>query len=328
MDPTDEAEFLKLYRLNLIPLYVVRESISSLVWVLHDYFVTLEDEITYIWKQKACLSKIMFLWIRYYTIILVAFDTVQIHAFAIRGVTSRGLCVAIDPTTRIAGAISLWSIEIVMQLRIYVLFNRSKKMLFFNAGLFTISIGLFLWIMVVNAINRNKLIVNDLHIGLLGCPGVNGGSQWAQWIPATVFELTLFGFALYKGIMSNTIRIKIGNRLSLGAVIISENVIYFFSIACLLVFNNLMVVGATKIPWFGFGPFHAAIGIVTSRMLIHLRKFSYKNLEGGDDPHLPTLSISEPPTFRITVGEADGENIGTTIASHDVERAFPVIEST
>ena len=36
-------------------------------------------------------------------------------------------CVVAAPVTRMAGAISLWSVEIIMQLRIYALFNRSKK---------------------------------------------------------------------------------------------------------------------------------------------------------------------------------------------------------
>jgi hypothetical protein len=32
-----------------------------------------------------------------------------------------------DPTIRVVGAISLWAIEIVMQLRVYALFNCSRK---------------------------------------------------------------------------------------------------------------------------------------------------------------------------------------------------------
>lgn len=38
-------------------------------------------------------------------------------------------CLAINPTTRIIGAISLWSVEIIMQLRIYALFQSSKKVM-------------------------------------------------------------------------------------------------------------------------------------------------------------------------------------------------------
>ena len=36
-------------------------------------------------------------------------------------------CLAVDPLLRIAGAISLWSVEMIIQLRIYVLYKCSRK---------------------------------------------------------------------------------------------------------------------------------------------------------------------------------------------------------
>ncbi|KAF8960006.1 hypothetical protein BDZ97DRAFT_1354981 [Flammula alnicola] len=294
-----DEEIVQLYKLNLIPLHVV---LAALVWVLHDYFVTLEDEVTYMWKPG--FGKFMFFWIRYYTIFLVVFDTLQIHGFAIRGVPSLALCIAVDPTTRMAGAISLWSVEIIMQLRIYALFNRSKKVALFNGILFAISIVLFLWIMVVNAINRSKLIANVIHLALIGCPAINGGSQWAQWIPATIFELVLFGFVAYKGVVSTAAKTKLNDKSSLTAVLLYEHILYFFVAGCLLIFNNLMVVGATRIPWFGFGPFHAAIG--------------------GQNPNLPEIRSLEPVSRDPTDGAreiVDSDTIRSTTVPHDLESA-------
>lgn len=82
--------------------------------------------------------------IRYYTVLLVAFDVAQIHSFAIPGVTTvdvyvsfftssyltfiwENSCVAMDPTIRVVGALSLWVVEIMMQTRVYCLFGRSKR---------------------------------------------------------------------------------------------------------------------------------------------------------------------------------------------------------
>jgi len=42
-----------------------------------------------------------------------------------------------------------------------------------------------------------------------------------------------------------------------------------------------MVVGVTKIPWFSYSPFHAAMEIITSRMLISLYKSSMVTREIG-----------------------------------------------
>jgi len=285
-DPS--AEFIVLYKRNLIPLYVVP---CSLVWFLHDYFITLEDEVTYIWKQNHNFGRFMFFWIRYYTIVLLIFEVFQMYSFALPGARTRELCFAAYLAIRIMSAISLWSVEIIMQLRIYALFNCSKKVALFNGILFLISIGLFLWILVVNAFHRTDIIEPFIGLPLPGCPLVNCSSHWTLWIPATVYEFLLFGLALYKAATSSTARIKFNDRPSLAAVLLRENLLYFLVIGCILTFNNIMVVGLTNVPWFGFGPFHASIGIATSRMFIHLRKFSTEGLEGE------STSLSEEIRF-------------------------------
>ncbi|KAF9497323.1 hypothetical protein BDN71DRAFT_604761 [Pleurotus eryngii] len=78
-------------------------------------------------RRNDALAKFMFFWIRYYTIFLLVFDVARTHIFTLPGVTSDIVCLAINPTTRIIGAISLWSVEIIMQLRIYALFRSNKK---------------------------------------------------------------------------------------------------------------------------------------------------------------------------------------------------------
>jgi len=73
-------------------------------------------------------------------------------------------------------------------------------------------------------------------------------------------------------------------------------------VAALLIFNNLMALGVTNIPWFGFGPFHAALGITTSRMMIHLQKFAAKNLEGD------ASEMSIPEIIFVGTPASNGAN--------------------
>ncbi|KAG7443214.1 uncharacterized protein BT62DRAFT_972533 [Guyanagaster necrorhizus] len=266
---TESSPFAALYRGNLIPLHAV---LVGLTWIVHDYFVTLEDEIRYIWPQNRNIGKIMFLWVRYYSIALLLFDTVQIHVFSIPGITSDNLCVAMDSIIRVVGAISLWSVEIIMQLRVYALFKCSKKVAVINAVLFAGSIAGFSWILIHNAVRRRAVIAYAIHLPLPGCPVIHTGIEWAQWVPATAYEGVLFGFALFKTLESTAGRIQKGRRVSLYSLLLRDNILYFFAISCILVFNNLMVVGVTKIPWFSYGPFHAAVGVLTTRMLLNLQK--------------------------------------------------------
>ncbi|KAF7321149.1 hypothetical protein HMN09_00203000 [Mycena chlorophos] len=276
-----EGEYVQLVRGNLIPLYVV---LVGLTWVLHDFFVTIEDEVRYIWPQRWHFSKAMYFWIRYYTILLLAFDAIQIHVFSMPGITSDGLCIAMDTIIRVVGAVSLWSVEIIMQLRVYALYNCSKRIALTNFLFFLASIAAFMWILVVNHSHRAAVIADVIRLPLPGCPDVHSGIEWAQWVPATVFEGYLFLFALVRAIratMDETRRgIHASRKYSLLSLVLRDNVVYFLAVTVLLVFNNLMVVNVTGIPWFSYGPFHAAIGILTTRMLLNLRKATAFEIEG------------------------------------------------
>ncbi|KAJ7812722.1 hypothetical protein B0H14DRAFT_1452090 [Mycena olivaceomarginata] len=274
-DIPESSSLIPLVVGNLVPLYVV---LVGLTWVLHDYLVTLEDEIRYIWPQRLNFGKFLFFWIRYYTIALLLFDAIQIHVFARPGITSNNLCVAMDAIIRVVGAISLWSVEIIMQLRVYALYNCSKRIAVVNLVLFVGSIASFIWILVYDHSRRASVIAPAIDLRLPGCPTLHSGIEWAQWVPATVYEGILFGFALVKTFESAISSLRKDGTLALHKILLRDNILYFFGIAALLVFNNLMVVSVTHIPWFSYGPFHAAIGIMTSRMLLNLRKATSNEL--------------------------------------------------
>ncbi|KAJ7105904.1 hypothetical protein C8R44DRAFT_987510 [Mycena epipterygia] len=282
----DTSKLIPLVIGSLIPLHVV---LAGLTWILHDYFVTLEDEIRYIWPQRLNFSKLMFFWIRYYSIALLLFDVIQIHVFARPGITNNNLCVAMDTIIRVVGAVSLWSVEIIMQLRVYALYGCSKRIAVINLLLFAGSIVGFMWILIFNHSRRASVIAGAIHLGLPGCPSVHSGIEWAQWVPATAYEGILFGFALFKTFQSTIISLRRDSTMTLYSILIRDNILYFFAIASLLVFNNLMVVSLTHIPWFSYGPFHAAVGIMTSRMLISLRKATSEDVISVRSPDSSTL---------------------------------------
>ncbi|KAJ7738977.1 hypothetical protein B0H16DRAFT_1569397 [Mycena metata] len=308
-DSQDTSELIPLIIGSLIPLHVC---LVGLTWILHDYFVTLEDEIRYIWPQRLNFSKVMFFWIRYYSIALLLFDVIQIHVFARPGITNNNLCVAMDTIIRVVGAVSLWSVEIIMQLRVYALYSCSKRIAAINLVLFAGSIVGFMWILIYNHSRRAGVIANVIHLPLPGCPSVHSGIEWAQWVPATIYEGILFGFALYKTFESTLTSLRKDGTLSIYTLLLRDNILYFFGITALLVFNNLMVVNVTHIPWFSYGPFHAAVGIMTSRMLINLRKVVSQDV-------IPSLSLGLPSDGSATL------NNGGHRQPHDKHRAIGIV---
>jgi len=243
----------------------------------------------------------MYFWIRYYTILLLVFDVAQIHSFTRPGVATVDVCVAMDPTIRAVGALSLWSIEIVMQLRIFALYGRSKKIALYNGVLFLASIAAFVWVMVFSAQHRRPDIsAVTTKYRLPGCPTINGGIRWAVWVPATIFEFNLFCLALYKTLLSNSMNIKLNDRSSLLKILVHDNILYFLGITGVLIMSNVMAIGTTTIPWFGYAPFHAAVGIMTTRMHLHLVKFTEQNLHDGSITEDDGVSMVENhPHLRL-----------------------------
>ncbi|KAJ7432364.1 hypothetical protein B0H11DRAFT_2126426 [Mycena galericulata] len=310
-----EGEYISLVIGNLIPLYVC---LVGLTWILHDYLITVEDEIRYIWPQHNSPSKFMFLWIRYYTITLLLFDVIQIHVFARPNITSPKLCVAMDTIIRVVGAVSLWSVEIIMQLRVYALYSCSKRIAAINLFLFAGSIAGFMWILIYNHSVRMSVIASVVHLPLPGCPDVHSGIEWAQWVPATIYEGILFGFALYKTFESTVTSLRQDAKVSLYALILRDNLLYFFAVAAILVFNNLMNI--THIPWFSYGPFHAAVGIMTCRMLINLRKATSSTVK-----EVIYLN-SRSGTTTAGVGKHPGGSLGTASTLLDSTGALSDIQ--
>ncbi|KIY68933.1 hypothetical protein CYLTODRAFT_421165 [Cylindrobasidium torrendii FP15055 ss-10] len=320
--PEEQAKFAALYKGSLIPLHAC---LVGLTWIVHDYLITLEDEIRYVWPQKRSFSKIIFLWIRYYSIALLIFDVTQIHVFSIPGITSDNLCVAMDSIIRVVGAISLWSVEIVLQLRIYALYNTSRTVAAINGILFLGSIAGFFWVLVFNAQRRHAVIADAIHLPLPGCPSLHSGIEWVQWVPATAFEGVLFMFALAKTSMSTAHRVRRKKKVSLLELLIRDNVLYFLGISILLVFNNLMVVGITKIPWFSYSPFHAAIGVLTTRMMLNLRKAAaVEYIVGTDDPPARTPQGRPSMPWRVAPRAMDSDFSGTTAEDSSFARTTDV----
>ncbi|KIY44825.1 hypothetical protein FISHEDRAFT_50696 [Fistulina hepatica ATCC 64428] len=196
--------------------------------------------ILYPQPQRRSFAKFAFLWIRYYTLALLTFDVLQIHIFSIQRVHTDKACVVIDPITRIAGAISLWSVEIVMQLRIYALYGCSKPIAWFNGVLFIGSVASFIYILYHNVSQDGALISAAVHLPLPGCPVIHVDTEWAQWIPGLAFEAVLCGFALYKTMHRTYNDVLRKKRLSLENILLRDNVLYFIGVALLLTFNILM----------------------------------------------------------------------------------------
>lgn len=192
--------------------------------------------------------------------------------------------------------------------RIYALYGCSRKVALFNFVLFLASIAGFLLVVIRDFESHHASITDAYYLPLPNCPSVRRDMEWAQWVPATAYEGILFLWVANKTLQSVMERRHRDKRCttSLYAIILRDNILYFFGITCVLVINNLMVAGVTKSPWINYSPFHAAMEIMTSRMLINL----YKAHERTKGFSIPKSTVEVPIQFRVDTGSTRSEEYG------------------
>ncbi|KAJ3770912.1 hypothetical protein FB446DRAFT_805569 [Lentinula raphanica] len=173
----------------------------------------------------------------------------------------------------------------------------------FNFLLFLGSIAGYLFVLVHNAQRRRAVIATAITLPLPGCPSIHTGIEWAQWVPGKTEAHVLRWVDLTQNYLRrHLIRLRKGSRISLSTLLLRDNLVYFFGVACILVFNNLMVIGVTHIPWFSYGPFHAAVGILTTRMMINVQKAASKTSFISGLGTSEVAGAANPPTFRSVGG--------------------------
>ncbi|KAJ6517161.1 hypothetical protein C8R47DRAFT_1062859 [Mycena vitilis] len=137
------------------------------------------------------------------------------------------------------------------------------------------------------------------------CPDVHSGIEWAQWVPATAYEGILFGFALFKTFERTISSLRKDTKLSLYTMLLRDNILYFFGFGC-------SAIGIQQHRHPHSSPFHAAVGIMTTRMLINLRKATLKDVVVGSS----TIKRAEGRSSGTDGTLLDSERMGTIRFAH------------
>ncbi|KAL4076405.1 hypothetical protein V8B97DRAFT_10115 [Scleroderma yunnanense] len=152
-----------------------------------------------------------------------------------------------------AGCIIWWSVQGILQMRLYALYHRSKKLLVFMILVYAAEVGSIMWILISsNLLSRGSTILN--HISFAGyaetnfCTGAVSAAFGYIWIPCLIFEAMLCSLAIYAGVKHSSHRSTQSNRPRLIDILIHGNVKYFLSPLGMFVF---MIINSPnlKVQW-------------------------------------------------------------------------------
>lgn len=249
--------------------------IAAFAWALHDYFLTIRDEIEYIWKKPFHSGSWLFIWVRYYGLTVIIFNIVAV----LKNVrTSMDQPVVLLPramdilaTSQLLHFVLLWSVQVVMQMRVYAVYM-SRRLAAANISVFVLMIAaqLYLWLRkdpfhCKDTKNDESPLVEALRCGR-GYP--------FYWVPVILFDLWLGSLATFKFVRNVLHPPQRQEQVAILTLFLRDSAMHYVGYMIAIVLFNV----------FGsFGHSDRAVSlietvtfIIGTRLILHLRQAYYQ----------------------------------------------------
>ncbi|KAH8111197.1 hypothetical protein DFH11DRAFT_648500 [Phellopilus nigrolimitatus] len=282
-------------------------NLSALAFLSYDFILTFNDEISLMWNATLGAGKVLFFTVRYFTLFSVIF--INIVLFLPEA----------SPEVRISWIRFQWLAgtfignlaELTLQLRIYALYNKNRKILILLVTSFSTTFIAMLTLSIKVMLHEHASFDNfgsgqDMHM----CVPIALSSYFRElWIPLLLHEALLFGLALYKGIETMVTHGEKGSMNRITIFLVRDSMMYFFMVFMTFLASQLIwAVGGENYIELPVCLAISMVSIMSQRLLLNIRKFrSY-------DPAL--LSDESDSGARKAVSRAQGRS-ETTIDSVD-----------
>jgi len=122
--------------------------------------------------------------------------------------------------------VMLWSMQAIMQYRIYAMYRCSRKVLLFLIVCFTAQAVSMAWILAV--LDKGSAVIVKQFPQIRLCTAISPKNCYILWIPVILFEFILFGFALRKGLQHSMIkgRVVLSPRSSVSSVLMRDSILF------------------------------------------------------------------------------------------------------
>ncbi|GAA5875099.1 hypothetical protein JCM16303_005007 [Sporobolomyces ruberrimus] len=244
--------------------------IYVVVWmsiVVFDYLATLPLEIRYIWPSKLSPLKVIFLSLRYWTIINQVISTTLIMSYIPTHVCAHAY------RFETAGAVILMSLSSsILGLRVYSIFERSLRIGCFLGAFLVVEICWMIFTATLLGPLTLPPFVSDL-LGFHGCIAVGGAGlktyvSSAFWAAPLLFDATILTLTIYKIITTER---HAGGKVPILQRILKSSILYFVPIACMHLVTVAMA-AFTRATLKSFNPpaSLAFTGIAATRLVLSL----------------------------------------------------------
>ncbi|EGO22711.1 hypothetical protein SERLADRAFT_393218 [Serpula lacrymans var. lacrymans S7.9] len=170
--------------------------VSATILTLYDHMITLDQEVELIWQKRWSLLKVLFIWTRYLGDLVLICDTC---VFMLSSVPPQ-LCLTYVEFQSWASTIIIWTMQIIMQFRIYAMYQWSKKIICFVAACFIIEVAFMFAVKMVSARSGAYPDLSPID-GVHPCIyKALPDFLYSSWVAMMSYESILFSFAVWMGI--------------------------------------------------------------------------------------------------------------------------------
>ncbi|KZV89875.1 hypothetical protein EXIGLDRAFT_771324 [Exidia glandulosa HHB12029] len=254
--------------------------IAALTLFVHDWVLTFKDEVDLIWRRRWTRATATFLIIRYLSLSILVLDAYV----GVKTGINRQTCMRYGIVASSCSIVVLVLVQGVLQLRLYLMYNRDRKLMWINIVLYTIQI--VVWLVVLNVLTRNEpqfsggLRIPPYVMG--SCYHIIDSERTAiGWLPSLIFELWMMLQAVYRVWREPKLR-----GPSILASLVRDSVLYFGMMVGILT-ASIVLYRINPVD-----PGYAASGLVTAsaaiggtRIIISMR---YVLTVPTEDPTLAT----------------------------------------
>ncbi|KAJ6510865.1 hypothetical protein C8R45DRAFT_965420 [Mycena sanguinolenta] len=252
------------------------------------------------WLSKWNAAKCLYLWNRYFSLFALSFDAF----FYVHSTASNNTCEAFLQVQGLAATIIVGTVDFVLLLRVYVLYENSKKMLFFLIPLVLCEV---IPMAVISILSDLPLKTFARFDGLFGCYALSVPRFLTFYtIPALAVSSIMFGLTLYKCGFAIT-KTGIVSEMPVIRLFARDGIIWF--IAVLLITSTDIIIWAAGRPTLAevnIAMSCALYSIIASRVLLNIKTTLSKT------DNLTTMTLQTRDTELYFMGA-----IRTDITGHD-----------
>ncbi|KAJ8508850.1 hypothetical protein ONZ45_g8913 [Pleurotus djamor] len=286
---------------DLTPFYEARVvrycQLAPAALVVYEYFLQFRNEVDLFWRKKSSVTKVLFIWSRYYTL---AFNATVAY------------CERFFSYQEIGLGLQVLTTHAILELRLYAMYERSKWVLAFFGFLTvgeTITMGI-----LIGWPKDGVVVTNEPFPGLFICADADPDhSPWIayNWTLLLGVEFILLCMSLYKARVYH----RSGGYIGLVQRLTKDSVWYFFIMFWIYLANQVIwLVNKVILTELATGFFFGVCAVLSHRILISVRAEHFENeLEFYHDT--PSLRFEhhratrdELQTFAILTGHEDDDD--------------------